>query len=167
MVFFPGYYDNLMYEILFTILSSIIASAHNYTKILEEKEQLSESNTNLTKLSLTDEMTQLLNRRGFNSLGQQSIDEAISKNQTGLVIYGDMDGLKKINDTYGHNAGDRAIKAEAQLLKSVFRTSDVIGRLGGDEFGIISVGLTAPVFEKINLRLIPLCAEWNEQSKYP
>ena len=78
-----------------------------------------------------------------------------------------MDALTKITDTSGHNAGDSAIKAEAHLLKSVFRTSDVIGSLGGDEFGIIAVGLTAPVFEKIKLRLKKICAEWNEQSKEP
>ena len=119
----------------------------------------------LTKFSRTDEMTQLLNRRGFMSVGQQSINIAMDIRQSGVVVYGDMDGLKKINDTFGHEAGDRAIKAEAEILTNAFRRTDIIGRLGGDEFAVVALGLTQDVYEKIKAKIETLCEEWNKTAK--
>ena len=55
-------------------------------------------------------------------------------------MFFDLDGLKTINDTYGHKIGDLAIKVEAQVLKAAFRESDVVGRISGDEFGVVAPG---------------------------
>ena len=77
---------------------------------------------------------------------QQELSLAAELGKTGLVIYGDIDGLKKINDTYGHDAGDRAILAEVELLRKTFRAADTIGRLGGDEFAILSISLSMTHF---------------------
>ena len=164
MVYRPGCFDMTIYEIMCKTLASILSSAWRYTDAEKQKEQLSETNMKLDYISRTDELTRILNRRGFMSLGQQTVDIAVSMQKKGLVIFGDMDGLKKINDTYGHEAGDRAIKAEAELLRSVFRDSDIVGRMGGDEFAVVSVGLTDTSFAKIHADLDARCRKWNEKS---
>ncbi len=97
-------------------------------KLLEEK---------LHERSITDELTGLLNRRGFFSLAQKQLSSAARKGRELVVIYADMDDLKTINDTYGHEEGDIAIKEVALMLKDTFRESDVISRLGGDEFAVL------------------------------
>ena len=64
-----------------------------------------------------------------------------------------MDGLKKINDSYGHQAGDRAILTETEILKSVIRDTDVIGRFGGDEFAIAIEGMSKKDFLSFKKRI--------------
>jgi diguanylate cyclase (GGDEF)-like protein/PAS domain S-box-containing protein len=91
----------------------------------------------LHSISTTDELTGLLNRRGFFSLAQQQIKVS---NRTGngmLLFYVDLDGMKQINDTLGHPEGDLALVETSSVLKEVFRESDIIGRLGGDEFAVL------------------------------
>ena len=107
-------------------------------------------------------MTQLLNRRGFYEVAQQTIIEQVKNHKNGLVIYSDMDGLKKINDTYGHDAGDRAIKLEAEVLKNVFRQTDIIGRMGGDEFAVVSLNMKKKEFTRIKKNIERECAKLNE-----
>ncbi len=165
VVWRTGSFDPCMYNIISRSLSCLFGCAFINSREEMHRQHLEESNMRLMKFSRTDEMTQLLNRRGFMSVGQQSINIAMDIRQTGMVIYGDMDGLKKINDTYGHEAGDRAIKAEAEILVNAFRGSDIIGRLGGDEFAVVALGLTQPVFEKIKKRIAKMCREWNKTAK--
>lgn len=167
MIFRPGNFDSTLYTILCTSFSSVIAASYNYTKALLERQKLTRNNSELMHISHTDEMTGLLNRRGFMQHGQQSVLMSLDMNQTGFVVFGDMDGLKKINDTWGHEAGDRAIKAEARILQKTFRTTDVIGRIGGDEFGIITAGLDKKSFTRIKTRLRKFCKEYNETSQEP
>ena len=97
-------------------------------KLMEEK---------LHEMSITDELTGLLNRRGFFSLSQKQLLSASRKGREMVLIYADMDDLKTINDTYGHEEGSKAIKEVALILKETFRESDVISRIGGDEFAIL------------------------------
>ena len=78
------------------------------------------------------------------------------------VIYCDMDGLKKINDVYGHEAGDRAILAESIILRSNFRSNDIIARIGGDEFAILSPGLTKDALKHIREQIEADCRIWSE-----
>ncbi|MBQ0040027.1 MAG: GGDEF domain-containing protein [Treponema sp.] len=160
MILSLGDYGGTEYMMIYSLLAKFIASAY-------EVSSLSAKNRKLSLLSKTDEMTGILNRRGFMLVGQQNISLAADVGKSGLVIYGDMDGLKKINDTYGHEAGDRAIIAEVELLKKTFRAADTIGRLGGDEFAIVSVSLSLEVFEKLKKRLDDLCDEWNRTSGEP
>ena len=81
--------------------------------------------------------------------------------QSGMIIYCDMDGLKKINDDYGHEAGDKAIIAEAIILRSNFRSNDIIARIGGDEFAIISPGLTKEALRNIRNQIDEDCRIWS------
>lgn len=159
--------DCTTYQLIFSLLSKFIASAYDVTMSERQQSNLQQMNLNLSILSKTDEMTGILNRRGFLFAAQQQLNIAASLEQTGLVIYGDMDGLKYINDTFGHDAGDRAILAEVELLSKTFRTADIIGRLGGDEFAILSVSLSMQIFEKLKQRLDLLCSEWNAKNSEP
>ncbi|MCL2456392.1 MAG: GGDEF domain-containing protein [Defluviitaleaceae bacterium] len=90
-------------------------------------------------LSITDELTGLLNRRGFfHDVYSRLHYLSRSTEVIPVVMFMDMDGLKKINDTYGHNEGDIAISAFANILKEALRKEDIIGRIGGDEFVVFS-----------------------------
>ena len=98
----------------------------------------------LRTLSLTDELTGLYNRRGFHALVEQELRHA-ARHQTGyLLLFADVDGLKFINDTFGHAEGDRALTEAAALLRRSFRESDVLARLGGDEFTAFALDVSHP-----------------------
>jgi len=91
----------------------------------------------LLALSLTDELTGLHNRRRFFILAEQCFKVAIRKKKRWLLLYIDMDDLKWINDHCGHNEGDQALIGLGTILKKTFRESDVIARIGGDEFAVL------------------------------
>ncbi|MBM3485382.1 MAG: GGDEF domain-containing protein [Alphaproteobacteria bacterium] len=93
----------------------------------------------LEGLSTTDELTGLLNRRGFIQQLKRVLAGARRYGETGLLIYCDLDNLKRVNDRWGHAAGDALIKRAATTLASSVRESDIVGRLGGDEFGVILI----------------------------
>ncbi len=89
--------------------------------------------------SLTDELTAVYNRRGFYFLGQQAIREAERARNGLTVFFFDLDGLKRVNDLHGHEVGSEMIKAFAGILNTTFRQSDIVGRVGGDEFAVITM----------------------------
>jgi diguanylate cyclase (GGDEF)-like protein len=93
----------------------------------------------LRTLSLTDELTGLYNRRGFFTLANQQMKVANRKKGGLLLLFADVDGLKLINDRFGHKGGDLLLINTANLLKEVFRESDIIARMGGDEFVVFSI----------------------------
>ena len=92
----------------------------------------------LQSLSLVDELTGLYNRRGFMAVTEQHLAAIHRNDKLPVILYADLDGLKKINDTLGHHEGDHAIIKTAEILKETFRTSDIIARLGGDEFVVLA-----------------------------
>ena len=85
-------------------------------------------------MAVRDELTGLSNRRGFLTLAEQQLKSATRENRSMLAVFVDLDGLKAINDQLGHAEGDQAIKDMAGLMRDTFRDSDVVGRIGGDEF---------------------------------
>lgn len=92
----------------------------------------------LRVLSLLDDLTGVYNRRGFTTLAEHLI-RVSQRNSIGFhLIFIDLDGMKQINDIRGHIAGDQALIATAQLLSYTFRGSDVVARMGGDEFAVIA-----------------------------
>lgn len=169
MIFTFGRYDKIFYQTIHEMLAKEIIAAIKISKTEEESRNLKNKNLTLSeysqrlqKLSRTDEMTGIYNRRGFYEAAQELIDDSVAHGKKGLVIYGDMDGLKRINDTFGHDAGDRAIRQEAQILTEVFSIGDVVGRLGGDEFAIVTAGLTKKDFESIKKNIRKKCDAFNE-----
>jgi diguanylate cyclase (GGDEF)-like protein len=92
----------------------------------------------LREMSLADELTGLHNRRGFYLLGEQALRDARRSAESLTVVFLDADGLKKINDTLGHDVGSALLRDIATMLRAAFRSSDMVGRLGGDEFAVIA-----------------------------
>src|ERR1041385_7814326 len=92
----------------------------------------------LQNLSLIDELTGLYNRRGFLAVTEQHLAAIRRNKKVPVVLYADLDGLKQINDSMGHQEGDRALITSAEILKDTFRTSDIVARLGGDEFVVLA-----------------------------
>lgn len=88
-------------------------------------------------MAIADTLTGLLNRRGFITLAGQQLKASGRENKKLLMFYIDLDGLKSVNDTYGHEEGDCAIKSAAAILRKTFRESDIVARLGGDEFAVL------------------------------
>jgi diguanylate cyclase (GGDEF)-like protein/PAS domain S-box-containing protein len=93
-----------------------------------------ETERQLRELSLIDELTGLHNRRGFLALATQQIKVADRLGRGVTLLYADLDDMKWINDTFGHKLGDIALKDAADILKASFRASDIVARIGGDEF---------------------------------
>src|SRR3954469_2221610 len=91
----------------------------------------------LDELAHQDTLISLPNRRGFMRELERLIDRARRYDHSAAMLYVDLDGLKMINDTFGHRAGDGALIQVANLLASGVRHSDVVARIGGDEFGIL------------------------------
>lgn len=99
-------------------------------KMLEEE---------IRSLSITDPLTGLLNRRGFLTLAKQQL-KISDRGKSGMsLFFADLDAMKWINDTLGHGEGDRALIEMATILKETFRSSDIIARIGGDEFAVLTV----------------------------
>lgn len=107
----------------------------------------------LRKESTIDELTGLCNRRGFLMLAEQHAMLAKRTGERFMVVFIDMDRLKPINDTFGHQAGDAAIVEIADALRTCFRGSDILGRLGGDEFALILPSIAEIGEESIRRRL--------------
>lgn len=117
------------------------------------------------QLSLTDELTQLYNRRGFMLLGEREKEKAPREHKYCVLFFIDLDGLKHVNDNYGHEMGDQMIIETANLLRQTFRTIDVIARLGGDEFAVLVTvddDLTLKIIEQ---RLQENLARFNQSSQ--
>jgi two-component system, cell cycle response regulator len=96
----------------------------------------------LRKMSITDELTELPNRRGFFALAEQQLRSAQRNGWSLVLLFADLDGFKMINDTLGHRAGDEALCAMAAIFRQSYRDSDIIARMGGDEFAILLVNPT-------------------------
>ncbi|UCD85198.1 MAG: GGDEF domain-containing response regulator [Deltaproteobacteria bacterium] len=93
----------------------------------------------LRNLSLVDELTGLYNRRGFFTLVQQQLKIADRTRRGMLLLFCDIDNMKWINDTLGHQKGDQALLETAEVLEKTFRDSDITARIGGDEFVVLMI----------------------------
>jgi diguanylate cyclase (GGDEF)-like protein/PAS domain S-box-containing protein len=117
---------------------------------ITERKHLEEQ---LRTLSLTDELTGLHNRRGFFTLVEPLLKLSKRQKSGVLMLYADLDNLKRINDTFGHQEGDLALIDTADILKKTYRESDIIARIGGDEFVVLPVGSPEDRIEIITARL--------------
>lgn len=120
-----------------------------HTDITERKR----AEETIRELSLTDELTGLRNRRGFLTLAQMEMALIRRTKRQMALFYIDLDGMKKINDSFGHSIGDLALRDMAQILRQTFRESDIICRLGGDEFAVLALETTGKPREQIIRRL--------------
>ena len=107
--------------------------------------------------TIVDELTGLYNRRGFFTLGEQTLSLMRRRGRELVVVFVDLDGLKRVNDSYGHQAGDDLIRRAAGLLRSTFRDSDIVARIGGGEFAVVAneteEGSLATIMERLRTAL--------------
>jgi diguanylate cyclase (GGDEF)-like protein len=116
----------------------------------------------LLALSLTDELTGLCNRRKFFILAEQYLKVAIRTKKRPLLLFIDLNDFKAVNDRYGHNEGDQVLIDFAAILKKTFRESDIIARIGGDEF-VVLLESTDEKSEPLITRLHENVKEYNAQ----
>jgi diguanylate cyclase (GGDEF)-like protein len=117
----------------------------------------------LRELSITDELTGLSNRRGFFAFAQQQMKHARRNNERMVLFFADLDDLKNINDTFGHVAGDRALTDAARIFVETFRDSDIIARMGGDEFAVIMGNAPDSGIETVRNRLEKHLEQYNSR----
>lgn len=125
-----------------------------------ERKRLEEE---IRSLSLTDELTKLYNRRGFILLAETEMKLAHRMKRAMLLFYGDVDNLKTINDTLGHDRGDLALQEISAILKENFREADVLARLGGDEFVVLALDASKESAEILTNRIQAVLETRNQQ----
>lgn len=115
----------------------------------------------------TDDLTNLLNRIGFSLLVDQQFKIANRKKKGMLMVYIDVSNLKKINNTFGQKAGDMALTDAANIIKNTFRISDIIGRIGEDEFAVLTIDSSWAVADIFAIRLKDNLNKFNKEITRP
>ena len=117
-------------------------------------------------LAIVDELTGIHNRRGFINLGEQQLKLARRTKKEIVLIFLDLDGLKSINDRLGHQEGDVALIETAKILKQSFRNSDIVARIGGDEFAVIAIEAGKDHTGVLIARLRQKLKDWNAEEAH-
>ncbi|MCR4729246.1 MAG: diguanylate cyclase [Lachnospiraceae bacterium] len=164
----------LLYSIYMRIISNFVSQGQDFSAQLNKNAELDNlnkrletRNSDLSRLNITDELTGILNRRGIQEYGQNAIDLSLNAGKNGLVLFADMNGLKTINDTFGHDMGDLAIQTQAEVLKLCSRGSDVVGRMSGDEFAMVAPGMPLSVMDSFRDRIKKTCEEMSRANGLP
>lgn len=126
-----GAHDYVSKPVIYPVLAARIRSA---LRLKEAQEELSKANSALQQLASTDTLTGLYNRRHFINLAAAEISRARRYSRPVSLMMLDADHFKALNDTYGHAAGDQALIHIANTCRRLCRESDIIGRIGGEEF---------------------------------
>lgn len=136
---------------------------------LLELAQMVEAELLAATLATTDELTRISNRRGFNAIAGHALTMCRDMKQPATLVMFDLDGFKAINDNLGHEAGDRVLAEFARALLKTFRESDVVARIGGDEFAVLVTGVTGPEVHLVFARLDERIARCNRKfpDQYP
>jgi diguanylate cyclase (GGDEF)-like protein len=121
----------------------------------------------IVSLSLTDELTGLYNRRGFSLLAEHELKLAYRFKRGVSLFFCDLDGLKKINDSYGHSQGDEALKEVSAIIKETFREADIPARFGGDEFVILAPDTNIDSADTLPKRLQTTVENHNRKRERP
>lgn len=135
-------------------------------KLEESMAKILNDNNMLSEMSRTDQLTGLYNRWGFLEHVKSIVDNPENHNRKALVLYADMDGLKAINDEYGHDMGDISLRGIASILKETFNNDEVVSRFGGDEFVAFTLVDDYHQEDKIKSRIAELIKEHNDASSY-
>ena len=162
-------YEELRHEISSSLHHSLLVreldAARELLRI--DLERANATNENLSHMAMRDAMTGLFNRRGFLQLAESVMRTARLTGQTMSIIFADMDGLKHVNDLYGHEEGDVAICQAGRILQQAFRTEDIVSRIGGDEFVVLTRSGVQESLGRIEQRAAKHFAEYNATSGKP
>ena len=118
----------------------------------------------IVQMATQDELTKLINRRGFMLLAQKSLEFCKRQNIPATLIYMDLDELKSINDRFGHAEGDLALSVFAKKIECAGRDSDICSRLGGDEFSLLLINTSKHSAENLIARLRKSIEKYNHEA---
>lgn len=155
------------FPIIQETVSHLVDAAMANDRLSTHIETLTKNNDVLSRLSVIDELTGLYNRRALYVTGYNLYREATENHQSSCVIFLDMDGLKQINDTFGHQDGDKAILSLAGILGKSFRDDDLVVRYGGDEFVILMVDISEDTLFRALDRISGELAAFNSRNENP
>lgn len=144
--------------------SGHIAGTSTIARDITERKRIE---AHIRALAVTDELTALHNRRGFTAIAEQQLKLARRSRAPLHLGFIDMDGMKAINDQFGHAVGDDALKDTAALLRASFRDSDLLARVGGDEFLVLAIGADDKTMEHIRERLFAAVIKHNLEAQRP
>jgi diguanylate cyclase (GGDEF)-like protein/PAS domain S-box-containing protein len=161
--------DGGLIEVAVTISPLRDASGHivGISTIVRDITERKRREAHTRALTVTDELTGLHNRRGFVSIAELQLKLARRSRAPLHVGFIDLDGMKAINDRFGHAVGDEALKETAALLRASFRDSDVLARVGGDEFVVLTIGADDQAMKLIQERLFAAVAKANREAQHP
>ena len=162
-----GIFDTGVYDLVVKAVANQIHTSYEYSRKLKNKQAITKDYKILDEMTHIDYLTGLKNQRGFLELGETALKYAEAMGQSGLLLYFDIKNLKKVNDYFGHAAGDQVIKFVGEMLQKHFRSNDIIARLEGDKFGVISAGLNVDNYKKVLTSISYECNEWKEKNNYP
>jgi diguanylate cyclase len=128
--------DALRLGLLSATVLPIVLAGPLFFYLTMKLRELSIANHRLNDLASSDSLTGCLNRRAFTSLVERQLEAGEGETPGGALIVVDADRFKAINDRYGHDKGDEALRLIAQAIRSALRKDDAVGRLGGEEFGV-------------------------------
>jgi len=148
------------------MVSQIVDSAMVNELLSNHIQKLTQKNDILSRLSVIDEFTGLYNRRALYVSGRNMYQTAMENKESSCFIFLDMDGLKKINDTYGHTEGDIAIVSLSNILKKCFREKDLIVRYGGDEFVVLMINIQEETLHQALERISLHVSELNQKKEH-
>ncbi|MEX1201583.1 MAG: sensor domain-containing diguanylate cyclase [Methylophaga sp.] len=135
------------------------------TQLLKDLGVMAEQEIAALQLATLDELTLISNRRGFTDLAKHSMNICRRKGLVASILLIDLNKFKPINDTFGHAEGDRALVVFANIMRQVFRESDVFGRLGGDEFAVLMMDVDIENTERVIQRLQDEVTTYNQEAK--
>lgn len=127
--------------------------------------KMEENNRVLDAMSHSDPLTGIANRRGFLDTVNKILKDEKNYGKTAIAIYADMDNLKIVNDEFGHDEGDFALRTIANALSESFRDSDVVARMGGDEFAAFAIVSHEYYAEALKQRIHGILAKMNDNDK--
>ncbi len=160
----PNDSQGRFFEVTVSTLLARPSHLAGYLILVHDISERKETELKLQELSLVDDLTGLTNRRGFKLLADQLLGMANRMHLNAVMFYLDMDGLKWINDNLGHAVGDEALLEISHILKSVFRSADILARVGGDEFVILAIESFNNSAAFMRLRLDERIASHNDQA---
>jgi diguanylate cyclase (GGDEF)-like protein len=131
--------------------------------LLRDLGRMAEQELAAVHLATMDDLTRLSNRRGFAVLAQHTLDLCVRMRRPASMLFFDLDGFKSINDRFGHAEGDRALTGFASVLLRNFRNSDVIGRMGGDEFAVLMTDCPESELPGIRQRLLQALNAYDDE----
>jgi len=159
---------NRCYDLLASNLKNKMGLQIGSLIMLHDITERKETEKKLQELSLVDELTGLSNRRGLRLLANQMISMANRMKVNATLFFLDLDDLKKINDNYGHAEGDAALVATADILRTTFRSADILARIGGDEFVVLALETNGNSISSMLDRLMVNLDYQNQRSqRYP